>query len=247
MDEDENIILSFDYDFEDDPALNLKNIYLEKQRSSSDFGYLIVDGLKEINKTFLVEKIDSNSEYVCLKDKEILDIDDFSEGCTGSKEYWVKCPGNNSKFKCIIQGNYFSVSGLKNSAVKELIDFTPVTDSNDGNDDDTASCSQRWNCVWSNCNNNIQTYDCVDLNNCNNLTGMPSQSPRSCSSQTTATTTTTTTNASSGTGKTPTEKGKIIFYVLISVIVLIFLIILIIFFVQYSKKKNQFSVPVRYS
>ncbi len=243
MDEDENIILSFDYDFEDDPALNLKNIYLEKQRSSSDFGYLIVDGLTDINKTFLVEKVESDSEYVCVKDKEILDMGDFSDKCTGSKEYWVKCPGNNSKFKCIVAGSFFSVSGLKNSAIKELINFIQITNSND-NDDDTASCSQRWNCVWSNCNNNIQTYDCVDLNNCNNLTGMPSQSPRACSSQTT--TTTTTTNASGETGKTPTEKGKIIFYVLISVIILIFLIVLIIFFVEYTKKKNQISVPVRY-
>lgn len=246
MDEDENIILSFDYDFEDDPALNLKNIYLEKQRSSSDLGYLIVDGLVDINKTFLVEKISSDSSYVCVKDKEILDIDDFSDRCAGSKEYWVRCPGNSSKFRCIVQGNFFSVSGLKNSAIKEMIDFTPIVDSDNDDDDPATTCAQRWSCSWSSCTNNVQTYDCVDLNNCNNLTGRPSESPKTCSSQTTASTTTTT-NTGSSSGTTPTDKGKIIFYVLISLIILIFLIVLIIFFVQYTKKKNSISVPVRYS
>ena len=249
FDEDENIILSFDYDFEDDDALNLKKIYLEKQRSSSDFGYLIVDGLAEINKTILIEKIDSSSQYVCVKDKEILEIGDFSEKCTGSKEYLIKCPGNNSRYKCVVEGGMFSVLGIKNSAVKELLNFAPVDNSDDDDVNVVTTCSSQWDCSWSECVNNIQTYSCVDLNRCSGgINPATSQSPRACSSSSNNVGTGGTDTGGDDSGDTETDKGKIIFYVIIGLIIFIFIIILIIFFVQYSKKKNQgFSVPVRYS
>jgi len=248
LDEDENVLVSFEYDFEDDDALNLKKIYLEKQRLSSDFGYFIVEGLAGINKILLVDKIDSASNYVCVRDKEILDVDDFTDGCTGSKEYWVKCPGNNSRYKCLAEGSAFSVLGVRNSAIKELLDFTPIDNSDDDDSDNT--CVSRFECSWSSCVNNIQTYHCTDLNNCGGINPGTNQLPRACNSSNIGTTNTVTTPSNNSGNQNPskTDKGKIIFYVLLAVIIFVFLLILVIFFVQYSKKRNQgFSVPVRYS
>jgi len=48
-------------------------------------------------------------------------------------------------------------------------------DDNDNNNEGgpTVSCTPSWNCTWSACQNGKQTLNCIDLNKCRKLTGLP--------------------------------------------------------------------------
>ncbi len=147
-------IVEFDWDFDDEP-LNMKNITIKKQSSSSDFGYLIVNGIEE-TKTIKVDRVISSNK-VCIKDKYVNSISDISDDCNGTREYLLNCPGNLSRFECYISGNKFIVSGLRHSAVREFSPYTPPL----------PACIPKWNCTdWSSCVHNIKTRNCS--NNCNN-------------------------------------------------------------------------------
>ena len=129
---------------------NLRNISIKKQGSSSSKGYLIVNGIPA-NKTLRIDK-KSNSSSVCVKDKEIISINNISQNCNDIDETIINCPGTN-KFSCSISDNYFIVSGLLNSAVKE--------------GGFNASCTSIWNCTaWSECVGNYELRICNDLNAC---------------------------------------------------------------------------------
>ena len=156
-----NIIrVELDYDFSS--PLNLKNIIIEKQ-TSSNFGYLIVGGLP-YRKILRIDKLNSSSSEICVRDREVSDIDDFSSGCTSSVEIKLACPGNTTQFTCNLTSNIFEVSGLTRSAVKELVTTSPPP----------ATCTSNWQCTsWSECTNNQQTRSCTDSNSCGTNTGKP--------------------------------------------------------------------------
>ncbi len=152
--------IKFDYEFE--TPLNLKNIKITKQPSSSEIGYLIVSGI-DAEKTFIVDKINSESWKVCIRDSEVDDIDDMTDKCTAGGEYPVSCPGNYSGFTCNISDNKFIVSGLDNSAVKELINVSSSIPT------PPSTCISNWTTCssWTTCSGGSQTRTCSDTNNCN--------------------------------------------------------------------------------
>jgi len=225
LDEDENVLVSFDYNFEDDDAINLKNIYLEKQRSSSDFGYLIVNGLDEIEKTFWIDRINSESKYLCVKDSEVFDVDDISDSCIDSKEYLLRCPGISSgnKFRCELNNNYFIVFGLKNSGVKELVDFaSDWVNSSELNNVSPDNCVSNWSCKWSRCIDGLKTYDCWDSNFCGTYENKPSENPTVCSTDSE--------NETLNKNNSTDSMKQYIIYTIIFGFVVVVLLILIIFF-----------------
>jgi hypothetical protein len=149
-----NLVLEFDWNFSQ--PLNLKNIYLEKQPSSATRGYLIVKGLN-IRKKVFIDKLNSSSSSVCIKDQELNSISGISLSCTGTNEYEVDCPGSNDNFTCNLPAGFFEVDGLTNSGVIEMPSRIINT-----------SCTPNWNCtVWSACSGRRQNKTCRDLNLCN--------------------------------------------------------------------------------
>jgi flagellar basal body-associated protein FliL len=121
-------VVSFDFDFSD--ALDLSKVRIEKSDYfEDDFGYLIVEGLAGEDKTFRFEKLDFESDSVCVKDRSGLGniTSSFSRKCNGSGEILVECDGqeNGEGYKCSIRDidneEYFVVSTLKNSGVKEIL------------------------------------------------------------------------------------------------------------------------------
>ncbi len=149
--------ISFSYNFSN--TLNLNEIEIIKQNSSSEFGYLIVNGVEE-EKTFYVDKKISRSNRICIKNAFTSSITAFSEECNSSNEYLINCPGTNSLFECNISGSYFVVSGLTHSAVKEII----------------SNCNPQWNCTsWSSCISGNQIRSCIDTNFCGIISGKPAE------------------------------------------------------------------------
>jgi hypothetical protein len=163
VDEDDNLLVEFDHDFSDSP-LSLRDISIKKQSSSAAYGYLIVNGIED-DKTFIVDKLISDSSKVCVEDKEMQSISSISNGCSSSGERVVNCPGENGDFTCSIVDEGFSVSGLSHSGVKEF--YTSLPD----------VCTSDWDCAeWGACYAGTQTRTCVDINNCITTTQTETQS-----------------------------------------------------------------------
>ncbi len=151
--------VSFLYDFA--TPLDLRGVVIEKQNSSSNFGYLIVSGL-DVQKTVIVDKLNASSNSVCVKNVGISSISEITESCNGTNEYAVSCPGAISGFNCTAATATFIVSGLTHSGVREITGF---------------GCTPNWTCEnWSACTNNQQARTCIDSKNCGNSFAKPAES-----------------------------------------------------------------------
>ena len=151
--------VKFTYDFSQ--PLNFKNIVIKKQ-TSSNYGYLIVQGISQA-KVLTINKLNSTSNKVCAKNAYTEDIGYLSTNCNSANEYLVDCPGNYSQFQCNVSGDFYIVSGLTNSGVKEYIISSP-----------NSGCTPLWNCSsWSVCANIIQTRTCQDSHSCGTTFSRP--------------------------------------------------------------------------
>ncbi len=166
---EESIVrVEFNYNFSKEP-LNLRNIKIEKQPSSSKFGYLIVENIN-VAKKIAIDKINSTSSSVCIRDKQTPSITEISTKCEDDDEIELGCPDEDEGYRCEIAESKFIVSGLKSSGVREL--FATLSPPS------PPGCASSWNCTgWSTCVNSIQTRTCRDLNRCNpiNLTKAETQ------------------------------------------------------------------------
>jgi len=161
--EDDDVIIEFVYDFDDGP-INFYDVTIKKQSFSSEYGFLIVSGL-DIEKTVYVDRKNSTSSAVCVEDRgSVDDVSDISDECDRTGEKLIGCPGEEDGIACLISGDYFEVSGLEHSGVKEYIgDVTFLT----------FSCVPNWTySAWSACNSSgQQTRTATDLNNCGTIAG----------------------------------------------------------------------------
>ena len=155
-------LISLTYNFSQ--ALNLSNVRIEKQAQSAAFGYLIISGLN-VTKTVYVDRLNSSSNAVCIKDAVVSSVSEISSRCNSTSETIVPCSGNNSSYSCAVSGSRFSISGLTHSAVREIsINSVPH-----GN-----TCTPSWNCTaWSTCAGRNQIRVCTDINQCNNVSNKP--------------------------------------------------------------------------
>lgn len=115
--------VEFDYDFADDHKLNVPSIGIKRQSSGYSYGYIIIKGIENMSKTARIDR-KTNSKKVCIKDSNsVSDLSSFSGKCDADDEELVECNGQNSNgYVCNIDGNYFVVSGLLHSAVKEYVE-----------------------------------------------------------------------------------------------------------------------------
>jgi len=178
--EDSITIIEFNYGFEQ--PLNLKDVKIKKQPFSSGFGYLIVEGLN-YTKTLAIDRINSSNTQVCIINRQISDISEFTSKCNSPAEILINCPGKNSTFTCNITDNKFIVSGLSSSAVREIslpeinLSKTNLTLTNI-----TSICKTNWSCTqWGTCSSNFRTRKCTDLNSCGTTASKP-QEKESCTS-----------------------------------------------------------------
>jgi len=156
--------LAFNYTF--DSPLNVRGISIETQGSGGHYGFMVIRGLN-LTKTVWVDKLNSSSNRVCVKNSDGT-IDDVSDNCEGTREYLIDCPGSNAGIKCSLDGGYFVVSGITRSIVKEwLNDITaPI-----------QNCTLNWSCtLWSDCVGGSKTRICTDKAYCNDTTGKPATS-----------------------------------------------------------------------
>lgn len=160
-----NVRVSFDFDFEDG-SLDLTAISLDKQNTSSSFGYFIVEGL-DVKKTVYVDRLMNNSNSVCVEAKSIDNIGDISRTCSGSNEHIVLCDGNKywNNYTCVDSGGDYKVSDLENSGIKEFEYLA-------GN----RSCIASWNCTeWTACTGGSQERSCTDINDCASSLNKPTE------------------------------------------------------------------------
>ena len=102
--------------------LNLSNITVEKQ--SGGYGYVIVKGISldtGRTKSVYVDNA-SLADGVCIKDIDMSDITSITENCTGTKEYFVPCPGSRNSYRCTVSGERYRISGLNHSGVRQSND-----------------------------------------------------------------------------------------------------------------------------
>jgi len=150
-------IVRVEFNWNFSQPLNLDEINIEKQSSSDTKGYILIRGIPASKKVF-VDRL-TNYSKVCAKNSELSSISDLSQNCDDSGEIILDCPSTVSGISCAISGNFFQVEGLTSSAVREF---------------QITNCAQNWNCtVWSACISKIQTRNCTDRNNCNNLSEKP--------------------------------------------------------------------------
>src|SRR3989344_1371844 len=178
--EDSTAIIEFNYDFEQ--PLNIKDAKIEKQPSSSGFGYLIVEGLN-YTKTLAIDRINSSNTQVCIINRQISDISEFTSKCNSPAEILINCPGKNSTFTCNITDNKFIVSGLSGSAVREIsLPEINLSETDLPLINITSICKANWECAqWSTCTSNFRTRKCTDLNSCGTTASKP-QEKESCTS-----------------------------------------------------------------
>ncbi len=142
-------LIEFEWDFSE--PLNLKQIFLEKQSSSSTYGYLIVKGIKA-DKTLYVDKINPSINNICVNEDDELDsLSDISTTCSGSNEFYLACSGSISDIDCYLSNSTLVVSGVDHSAVKQM-------------QRTTTTCTPNWNCTdWSDSINQCGIRTCTDI------------------------------------------------------------------------------------
>ncbi len=160
--EGNQIIIETEVNFSEE--IDLTKIILKKQESNSTRGYVIINGLN-YTKNITVDRLSNKSESVCIKDKDIYSIEEISSECNAIDEYILECPGNLTStagnFTCNISGNKLVITGLKHSAILEIIP-------------PEIPCVQNWQCdEWSEFSKSCGYRTCTDLNNCGNVTGKP--------------------------------------------------------------------------
>lgn len=120
-------LISFEFNLTNSP-LNFANIFIEKQPANSSFAYMIIKGLdltsQNRTKTVYLNSI-LNGTGICIKDSELTSINELSDSCTGSNEFWLKCPSANGDYLCNMTENntIYQISGLKHSGVKEQANY----------------------------------------------------------------------------------------------------------------------------
>lgn len=121
-----NLLVEFDYDFSDTNNLDLNTVTVNID-SEQDIGSILVGGIgldtSGTNKTVYVNNL-NNMTTLCVKDAEILELNEISVLCNGADEFPLNCPGTNGDYECsYVDGTNqtFKITGLKNSAAKQQV------------------------------------------------------------------------------------------------------------------------------
>ncbi|MFA5175680.1 MAG: LamG-like jellyroll fold domain-containing protein [Candidatus Nanoarchaeia archaeon] len=120
-----DIVAEFDYNFSE-AILNLSNISVEREEASATKAFIIVRGLELQNnatKTLYMDRklLNTNLNYICIKDAFINNPDEITKNCQGPDEYRIYCTGSSHNgYTCTKTADQYIITGLKHSAAKEF-------------------------------------------------------------------------------------------------------------------------------
>ena len=117
--ERDKVLVEFDMDLSQ-KKLYLSSLVIKKQEPDADKGAIVVSGItldEQETKIIYIDKIDSNSSGVCIKDEEVLSISEISSDCKGQSEVFVSCNDIDvNGYSCIEETQRYKITGLKHSA-----------------------------------------------------------------------------------------------------------------------------------
>lgn len=140
---DKKNIIEFIFDF-DDEVLDLRDVRVEKQKSTNTYGYIIIRDLdlEGAEKTVYVDR-EKESDKLCIEDKDdIEEISEVSSNCSGTGETLIECPGEEDGYECKISSKRYKITGLEHSAVREV--SSSVTKISE---DSPPDCKDAWKCT----------------------------------------------------------------------------------------------------
>tara|TARA_Y100000034_G_scaffold136132_1_gene210984 strand:- start:699 stop:2561 length:1863 start_codon:yes stop_codon:yes gene_type:complete len=102
-------------------GLLLENADIEiDQEDTSKVLVKNLDLPRTITKTIFLEKLHTDSDTICIKDRPISDLNDMSKNCNNEDEVLLVCDGiDRNGYMCIDEDKQFRVMGLKHSLVAE--------------------------------------------------------------------------------------------------------------------------------
>ena len=177
-------LLRFAFNF-NRAKLRLDNLTIKTQPDSSNIGYVFIRGInltgQNGTKTVTIDRKNSGSSRVCIKDAEVLNITELSSACDGVNETLILCDGTlQNGYNCTMNSTAFVVTGLRHSAVKEYVSSSSRRSSGGGASTLTGyvpACMPEFNCSeWGKCfANGTQSRVCV-----NTCTGENKTEHRNC-------------------------------------------------------------------
>ncbi len=99
-------------------SFDLSNISIRNNPNSS-VGSLIIRGIPlfdGINKSVYLDNV-SDLQGVCIKDTDIININQITSSCKGANETYLKCPGTFKQYGCELNGSRYKITGLAHSGV----------------------------------------------------------------------------------------------------------------------------------
>ena len=191
---DGNLTLAeFDFDFSAN-KLNFTNLIFNKQTNNAT-GSVIFSGLNlplGYTKTLYVDRLNSALNGICIKDEEVLSVNELSSSCNSNNEFKIECDGTlQNAYSCAYNStiNKYKIKGLKHSGIIQF-DYTQPSEQGSGSSSSGSSggggsggggggelCISNWKCGdWSGCVNGAFTRKCEDTNKCGIPTNQPKQS-----------------------------------------------------------------------
>ena len=188
---DGNLTLAeFDFDFSAN-KLNFTNLTFNKQINNVT-GSIIFSGLKlpsGYTKTLYVDRLNPSLNGICIKDEDVLSINELSSSCTSSNEFKIECDGTlQNTYSCAYNStiNKYKIKGLKHSGIAQF-DYIKPPEQSSGSSSSGSSgggggggselCTSKWKCgEWSNCADGVSTRKCEDTNKCVSPANQPEQS-----------------------------------------------------------------------
>ena len=117
----DDVLISFDKN--ENAEVDLSAIEILRNDESALVGFVIVKNVKldedETKSVYL--DIISGSGEVCLKDEDLVSVDEISDDCSGKGEILISCPGVVGGYSCRYSNDQYEVSGLSHSGVREMI------------------------------------------------------------------------------------------------------------------------------
>ncbi|KHO54973.1 MAG: hypothetical protein QT10_C0008G0025 [archaeon GW2011_AR19] len=238
--------VEFDWNFSASEKLDFCDIEIKTSSPTNNFGYVLFNSTQNIsNKIVYVDKLNSSSGAVCIKDVSgVVSVSEFSSNCSASNEVLLICPSprddsgepspTNSIYNCDISEDNltFIVWPLNHSAVKEMLSITGLVS-------DGTGCFENWNCTeWSDAVNQCGTKTCNDLNNCGTNLSRPLEI-KSCVliGETEGD------EFETGTSESRESNTKSVLFIILGIVGLILIIFLILHFMKRGKSEEEFSEP----
>ena len=230
--------VEFDWNFSASEKLDFCDIEIKTSSPTNNFGYVLFNSTQNIsNKIVYVDKLNSSSGAVCIKDVPgIVSVSEFSSNCSASNEVLLRCPSPaNSTYNCDISEDNltFIVWHLNHSAVKEMLSITRLVSLGE------TGCFENWNCTeWSDAVNQCGTKTCNDLNNCGTNLSRPLEI-KSCVliGETEGD------EFETGTSESRESNTKSVLFIILGIVGLILIIFLILHFMKRGKSEEEFSEP----